>query len=102
MSSISSLSNTASSVLGTDSLTSSASTKKSGSSDFGSVLNSAIQHVNQLQKTADQNVEQFLQGNGELHNVALSTQRAEMAFDLGMQIRNKVVSAYQEVMKMQL
>jgi flagellar hook-basal body complex protein FliE len=99
---LSSLTSTASSVLGSDSLSSSSTKKTGSSSDFGSVLSSAIQHVNQLQKTADQNVEQFLQGNGELHNVALSTQRAEMAFDLGMQIRNKVVSAYQEVMKMQL
>jgi flagellar hook-basal body complex protein FliE len=32
----------------------------------------------------------------------VATQRAELAFDLGMQIRNKVVGAYQEIMKMQL
>jgi flagellar hook-basal body complex protein FliE len=34
--------------------------------------------------------------------VALATQRAELALDLGIQVRNKVVSAYQEIMKMQL
>ncbi len=76
------------------------SDKKAG--DFGSALDSAIHHVDGYQQQATQAVEEFLKGNGELHNVALATQRAEMAFDLGVQIRNKVVSAYQEVMKMQL
>jgi flagellar hook-basal body complex protein FliE len=70
--------------------------------DFGSTLKSAIQHVDQYQQDANSAIQQFLQGNGELHNVALSTQRAEMALDLGLQVRNKIVSAYQEVMKMQL
>lgn len=78
------------------------SSVKSGSEEFGSVLKSAVEHVSAYQNNANQAVEQFLQGNGELHNVALATQRAEMAFDLGLQVRNKIISAYQEVMKMQL
>lgn len=90
------------STLSTSSIPSIGASPAKEGSDFGSVLKGAIQHVNQLQTDANQNIEQFLQGNGELHNVALATQRAEMAFDLGMQVRNKVVSAYQEVMKMQL
>jgi flagellar hook-basal body complex protein FliE len=69
---------------------------------FGSVLKAAVQGVDQYQQDANQAVQQFLEGNGELHNVALSVQRAEMTFDLGLQIRNKIVSAYQEIMKMQL
>ena len=97
MSSISSIGHLAS--LGTGSLSSN-TTKSSG--DFGAALQSSIEQVNQLQQNADQTVQQFLHGNGELHNVALATQRAEMAFDLGLQVRNKIVSAYQEVMKMQL
>jgi flagellar hook-basal body complex protein FliE len=99
MSSISSIGHLA--PLGTDPLSLSSNTSKA-SSDFGSALKSSIEQVNQLQQSADQTVQQFLQGNGELHNVALATQRAEMAFDLGLQVRNKIVSAYQEVMKMQL
>jgi flagellar hook-basal body complex protein FliE len=70
--------------------------------DFGSVLKTAVQGVDSYQHQANQAIGQFLQGNGELHNVALSTQRAEMAFDLAVQIRNKVISAYQEIMKLQL
>lgn len=70
--------------------------------DFGSALKSAVQEVDGYQQQANQSINEFLQGNGELHNVALATQRAEMAFDLGVQVRNKVISAYQEIMKMQL
>ncbi len=70
--------------------------------DFGSFLKSAVQQVDSAQQQANSAVDQFLQGNGELHNVALATQRAEMTLDLGIQVRNKVLSAYQEIMKMQL
>jgi flagellar hook-basal body complex protein FliE len=73
-----------------------------GAGGFGSALTEAIQGVDQTQKQAESSIQDFLQGKGELHNVALATQRAEMTFDLGLQIRNKVVSAYQEIMKMQL
>jgi len=37
-----------------------------------------------------------------LHQVAIKTQQAELSFDLFMQVRNKVISAYQEVMRMQV
>jgi flagellar hook-basal body complex protein FliE len=74
----------------------------SGTGGFGSALKSAISQVDGYQQDANQAINQFLQGNGELHNVAITTQRAEMAFDLAVQVRNKVISAYQEVMKMQL
>jgi flagellar hook-basal body complex protein FliE len=84
-----------------DQLTSSATGKGAGG-DFGSALKSAIQGVETSQQDANTAVQQFLKGNGELHNVALATQRAELALDLGLQVRNKVVSAYQEIMKMQL
>lgn len=79
-----------------------ASISNTGSSGFGSTLASAIENVDQQQQQATQSIQDFLEGKGELHNVAMTTQKAEMAFDLGLQIRNKVVSAYQEIMKMQL
>lgn len=95
-----------SSLTGLSSLTAPSSlktlTQSQGGSGFSSALTEAIQGADQTQKTAESSIQDFLQGKGELHNVALATQRAEMTFDLGLQIRNKVVSAYQEVMKMQL
>ena len=72
------------------------------SADFASLLNGAIQGVEQPRQEANLAVQSFLNGDGELHTVALATQRADLVFDLGLQVRNKIVSAYQEVMRMQL
>jgi flagellar hook-basal body complex protein FliE len=81
----------------------SATAKAGGSGNFSSFLEGAIQSVEKPSAQADQAVQSFLSGeNDDIHTVALATQRASLAFDLGMQMRNKVVSAYQEVMKMQL
>ncbi len=80
-----------------------ASVTPTGVNEFGSLLEAAVQKVNQTQTDASQSVQRFLTGQGEeLHNVALATQRAAIAFDLGLQVRNRVVAAYQEVMKIQL
>ena len=68
---------------------------------FKDVLNSAIGEVEDSRSSAAKSVEQFLSGDGEdLHSTILATQRAELEFQMFMQVRNKVVSAYQEIMKM--
>lgn len=70
---------------------------------FEQVLARAIRQVENFRLEADQKVERFLAGEGEdLHSVALATQQAELAFELFLQVRNKVVQAYQEVMRMQV
>jgi len=72
---------------------------------FKSMLDAAIQHVetNSAQANADKSVERFLSGETEeLHSTALAIQRADLEFDLFMQVRNKVVQAYQEIMRMQM
>ena len=72
-----------------------------GGNSFKNVLNSAIGEVESTRSDAAKSVEQFLSGNGEdLHSTILATQRAELEFQMFMQVRNKVVSAYQEIMKM--
>lgn len=75
-----------------------------GSSDaFSSVLSNTISNLQTLQSRAGDAAQKFMSGeNEELHTVALAGQQAELAFDLGLQVRNKVINAYQEVMKMQL
>jgi flagellar hook-basal body complex protein FliE len=74
-----------------------------GGGEFRSLLNSAIQQVSTTQNSADAAVQSFLSGeNDEVHSTILATQRADLEFDLFMQVRNKVVSAYQEVMRMQV
>jgi flagellar hook-basal body complex protein FliE len=70
---------------------------------FGSVLADAIGRVDQFQQNAQSSIGKFLGGEDEeVHKVALATQQAAMSFDLFLQMRNKVVSAYQEVMRMQM
>ena len=71
--------------------------------EFQSALTSAIDSIESLRNNAASSVQQFLTGqNEELHTTVLATQRAELAFELGLQVRNKVVDAYQEIMKMQM
>ena len=59
--------------------------------------------VEQFQQNSAAHIDKFLSGEDEeVHQVALATQQAEIAFDLFLQVRNKVISAYQEVMRMQM
>jgi len=71
--------------------------------EFQKVLDGAINGVESLNSDASDSVQRFLTGETEeLHSVALAAERAEVAFQLGLQVRNKVISAYQEIMRMQL
>jgi flagellar hook-basal body complex protein FliE len=75
----------------------------SGADAFGSILSSAMQNVESLRKDSQQSIDKLLSGEGgELHEVALAAQKAQLGFEMFVQVRNKVVSAYQEVMRMQL
>jgi len=70
---------------------------------FQDVLTNAIQKVESIGQNASTSVERFLAGEGEeLHTTILATQQAELSFDLFLQARNKVVNAYQEIMRMQV
>ena len=74
-----------------------------GGGDFGQAFSSAIRATEGASQDAQASVQRFLTGEGEdLHSAVLATTKAEMSFDLFLQVRNKVVSAYQEIMKMQL
>ena len=71
--------------------------------EFQSVLEGTIQKLESANNDATDAVQKFLTGeNEELHTTVLAAQKAEIAFDLGLQVRNKVVSAYQEIMRMQM
>jgi len=73
------------------------------SGEFRGLLEGAIQKVEQTGQAATQAVERFLSGDGqELHSAMLAVQRADLTFELGLQVRNKVVSAYQEIMRLQM
>jgi flagellar hook-basal body complex protein FliE len=69
---------------------------------FAQTLASAVERVNDLQTTAEQKVTNLLTGNGEdVHSATLAVEQASLAFDLMLQVRNKVVGAYQEISKLQ-
>ena len=70
---------------------------------FQQIFAGAIGQVESMGEDAAQTVERFLSGEGEeLHTAALAAQRAELSFEMFQQVRNKVVSAYQEIMRMQM
>ena len=75
----------------------------SGAGGFQSMLEGMIGRVEQSSTQAQQAAQNFLSGGDEeLHSVALAAQRADLQFNLFLQVRNKAVSAYQEIMRMQV
>ncbi len=70
---------------------------------FGSMLMDAMSNVEQYRENSQQAIDKFLSGEGgEIHEIALATQQSELAFDMFLQVRNKMITAYQQVMQMQL
>lgn len=73
------------------------------SSDFQNALQAAVGQVENSRAVADGAIQKFISGQDqELHSTILATQNAELQFEMLIQVRNKVVSAYEEIMKMQL
>lgn len=69
-----------------------------GGSSFKDVLLSSIEEVNSMQQAADRAVEQLATGgDASPAEVLTAVQKADIAFRLMMQIRNKIVQAYQEI-----
>ena len=71
--------------------------------NFQDVLKTAIRNVEASSAQADTAVANYMSGNNqEVHSMVLSTQNADLNFEMFMQVRNKVVSAYEEIMRMQV
>jgi flagellar hook-basal body complex protein FliE len=70
--------------------------------DFGAVLKNAVQSVDQLNGNAGAQVNNLLQsGSGDMTSVMIAVEKADVSFQLMMQVRNKIVNAYQDIEKMQ-
>ena len=79
------------------------STSAALSKGFGDLLAGAIGEVDKLQQEVDQSAEALAAGrSADVHNTMIALQKADVSFQLLMQIRNKVVSAYETVMRMQI
>mgnify|MGYP003591709256 CR=1 FL=1 len=73
-----------------------------GEASFQDVLKGLVDKVDSLQKTADESIKGLVTGETtNIHDVSMKLEEAGVAFELMMQIRNKLLDAYQEVMKMQ-
>ena len=69
---------------------------------FSSMLQSMVQQTATLDARASHAVEGLLNGQGvEIHDALIATQKASLAFELALQVRNKAVAAYQQMSGMQ-
>lgn len=75
-----------------------------GQGSFGSELQASIQRINRLQQAANTKATAFQAGepNIELSDVMVDMQKASVAFQMGLQVRNRLVTAYRDVMNMQV
>lgn len=78
-------------------------TNKDDGQSFGDFLTSSISEVNDLQKSANLEMEKLASGKSQnLHETMLAVEKAQIAFKTMNQIRSKVIDAYREIMKMQV
>jgi flagellar hook-basal body complex protein FliE len=69
---------------------------------FSGMFQSMVEQTSALDAKASQAVSGLLSGQGvEIHDAMMATQKADMAFELALQVRNKAVGAYQQMMGMQ-
>ena len=73
-----------------------------GSAPFADLLTDAVSNVNQLEDQAQKAVSGLMTGSGvDVHQAMIATQKASMAFELALAVRNKAIQSYQQVMGMQ-
>ena len=76
---------------------------QAGEGNFADTLKNAIGEVNKLQKTADVKMQQLASGKSEnIHDVMIASEKADIALKLMVQVRNKVINAYNDIMRMQV
>jgi flagellar hook-basal body complex protein FliE len=69
---------------------------------FAGMLRAMVEQTSVLDDKASQAVTGVMNGQGvEVHDAMIATQKADIAFELALQVRNKAVAAYQQMMNMQ-
>jgi flagellar hook-basal body complex protein FliE len=74
--------------------------KSVGPGSFAETLGGALQKVDGLQMDADAQAEKVALGGGNLHEMSLALEKADVSMRLAMKVRTKLVEAYQEIMRM--
>lgn len=78
--------------------TSSQLSASAGDSEFMGTLRNAMEQIGDLQSAADDKVSQLLSGNGQdVHSAMIAVEKASLAFEMMVSVRNKIVQAYQQV-----
>ena len=73
---------------------------RTGGAGFGEVLKQALGQVNQLQQAADTAAQDFSLGHTrDVATTLITIEKANVGFQLALQIRNKLLEAYQEIMR---
>jgi flagellar hook-basal body complex protein FliE len=68
---------------------------------FADVIKQAVKRVNDMEQDADRSVQRLATGKGGIHETMIALQKADISLRLLLQIRNKAMDAYREVMRMQ-
>src|SRR3569832_1503897 len=71
-----------------------------GPGSFAETLGDALQKGDGMQVEADQQAEKVALGGGNLHEMSLALEKADVSMRLAMKVRNKMLDAYQEIMRM--
>ncbi len=78
-------------------------TKEKQNGSFGDILSDAVKSVNEQQKNYDTALNRYmLKGDVSIHDLMIAGEKARLSLELTLQIRNKVIEAYQEIMRMQV
>jgi len=74
-----------------------------GSASFGSVVRDAVDSLDKTQKASEQEMARAVTGESpDLHRTIIALQTADLGFQFALQVRNKVINAYEEIMRMQV
>ena len=71
-----------------------------GTASFGQMLKASLERVNQLQNEADSSINNLADGSQtDIHQTMIAVEKADVSFELLMQIRNKLIAAYDQIMR---
>ncbi|MCX8118298.1 MAG: flagellar hook-basal body complex protein FliE [Desulfobacterota bacterium] len=69
--------------------------------DFKKVLSRSIEELNRLSEEANQKIEEMVLGEADIHEAMIAMEKAGISLRLMLQVRNKMIAAYEEIMRMQ-
>jgi flagellar hook-basal body complex protein FliE len=74
-----------------------------GTTSFADMLKDSISKAGELEKEADNEVQKLAKMESQdIHNTMIAIEKADLTFQMMMQIRNKIITAYEEIMRMQV